>query len=104
AELLDLPTGAEAGCAALDDEGRDAALTEVGSGRGKDDVDVAHRPLRDEHLRATEAPSVGVADGTRAQPRGIAPRARLGQAPGAQPPPPRQARQVAAAQLPAPEP
>ena len=98
AELLDLPSGAEAGRPLFDDEGRDAAVAEIRGRRGEHDVHVPDGPLRDEHLRPVEEPAVGVTHGARPQPARVAPRARLGQAPGTEPLAARQARQVAPAE------
>src|SRR5213078_1629392 len=101
-ELLDLAPVPEPGCALLHHEGRDAALSLLGRGRGHHDVDVSDRPLRDEHLGAVQHPRVAVAHGARAQRRRVAAGAGLGEAPGAQPLPARHARQVAAAERVAP--
>src|SRR5438132_7317908 len=102
-ELLDLAPVPEPGCALLHHEGRDAALSLLGRGRGHHHVDVSDRPLRDEHLGAVQHPRVAVAYGARAQRRRVAPGAGLGEAPGAQPLPAGHARQLAAAERVAPE-
>ena len=83
AELVFLLADGEAGRAALDEERRDAVVAGVGIDGGEDDEEVGLVGVGDPQLAADERVGVAVVDGARLQREGVAARAGLRQAVGA---------------------